>query len=265
MKNKALKIATIILGIIAISGIVVVSTNEDIQTSIKQRREQSAFERVLSSNDADAMQKYLNNYPQAPKSHRERVRTKMDGVREKQRAAAEERDYKSALSRDTETAWNEFLSSHPNGKYASDARARLRYYNNSLKNGAQPYSYEYGYNRSCNDWGCSAIIVNAPNNSDMVAFIKNGNGKVVRHAYICAGRSYTFEVPNGTYQPFFYYGKGWNPDKAMSKGMRGGFLKNEQHSYVKSAYLNNQEWTLTLELTTNGNLSTHSCSESEMF
>lgn len=265
MNNKALKIATIILGIIAISGIVVVSTNKDIQNSIKQRKEQAAFEKVLTSNDANAMQKYLNNYPQAPKSHRERVRSKMDGVREKQRAAAEERDYKSALSRDTETAWNEFLGNHPNGKYASDARERLRYYNNSLSNGAQPYSKWYGRNRSCDEWGCSAITVNAPYNSDMVAFIKNSNDKVVRHAYICAGMSYTFEIPDGTYKPIFYYGKGWNPNKEMSKGRKGGFLKDEQHSFTESKYLQNTQWTITLELTRNGNLSTHPCSESDMF
>lgn len=180
--------------------------------------------------------------------------------------------YKSAKNSDTRYAWDQYVKNYPNGKYVSQAKARIREYEEidnykdySLSNGSQPYASIYGYNSSCDYWGCSNIIVNAPYNSDVVALIKNRNGNVVRHAYIRAGRSYSFEVPNGTYQPYFYYGKGWYPKKRMPKGLRGGFLSSETHYYVHASYLENQEWTITLQLRTGGNLSTHSCSESDMF
>jgi hypothetical protein len=37
--------------------------------------------------------------------------------------------------------------------------------------------------------------------------------KAVRYAYIKANSTFTFKMPNGEYQPFFYYGKGWHPTK----------------------------------------------------
>ncbi len=178
----------------------------------------------------------------------------------------------SAKTSNTKYAWQCYIDNYPKGKYVSRARAKIReieeresYLNHSLSNGAQPYASKYGYNSSCQYWGCSAIVVNAPYNSDVVTLIKNSSGRVVRHAYIRAGKSYTFEVPNGTYKPYFYYGKGWYPKKEMSKGVKGGFLTDETHSYVHSCYLEDQEWTITLQLTIGGNLSSHPCSESEMF
>lgn len=90
-----------------------------------------------------------------------------------------------------------------------------RYISNSLHTGATPYSQYYGGNSSCSDYGCSQIKVRT-SNSDVLVTIKN-NDRVVRHAFIQAGSSYTFSLPNGTYQPFFYYGKGWNPEKKNEK------------------------------------------------
>ena len=102
-----------------------------------------------------------------------------------------------------------------------------KYINNSLSTGAAPYSYCYGRNSSCSGRGCSEIKVRTPYNSDVLVTIKKGE-KVVRHAYIKGGSSYTFELPNGTYQPFFYYGKGWNPEKIMKQTtcgtLKGGFI-----------------------------------------
>jgi hypothetical protein len=77
------------------------------------------------------------------------------------------------------------------------------YINNSLRTGSIPYAYCYGRNSPCSEWGCSEIKVRTPNNSDVMVTIKK-EGEVVRHAYIKASSSYTFELKNGTYQPYFY-------------------------------------------------------------
>jgi hypothetical protein len=105
-----------------------------------------------------------------------------------------------------------------------------RYINNSLSQGATPYSSCFGGNKGCSTNGCSEIQVNGPKDSDVLVTIKNGNG-VISHAYIKAGYAYTFELQNGTYQPFFYYGKGLNPEKEMPSescsGLKGGFISEE--------------------------------------
>lgn len=130
-----------------------------------------------------------------------------------------------------------------------------KYINNSLRTGTTPYSRYYGGNSTCNDSGCSKIKVKT-SNSDVIVTIKK-NDKVVRHAYINSGSSYTFSFPNGTYQPFFYYGKGWNPDKEMKSGeMRGGFIADESFGKDDPQYISNQILTYELILQENGNFST---------
>ncbi len=130
-----------------------------------------------------------------------------------------------------------------------------KYISNSLRTGATPYSKHYGRNSSCNDYGCSKIRVKT-SNSDVVVTIKK-NYKVVRHAFIQAGDSYTFSFPNGTYQAFFYYGKGWNPKKEMKGGkMKGGFITNEDFGKDDPQSLYNNVLTYELILQQNGNFST---------
>ena len=143
-----------------------------------------------------------------------------------------------------------------------------RYINNSLRTGATPYAYCYGSNSSCDDYGCSEIKVKTPSNSDVMVTIKK-NGRVYRHAYIKAGSRYTFEFPNGTYQAFFYYGKGWNPNKFMKEAscgtIRGGFVSDEHVSKDSPQQLNNSILTYELILQQNGNFSTRPSSVSEAF
>jgi len=130
-----------------------------------------------------------------------------------------------------------------------------RYISNSLRTGATPYSKYYGGNSSCNDYGCSKIKV-ITSNSDVIVTIKK-NDKVVRHAFIQAGDSYIFSFPNGTYQAFFYYGKGWNPEKEMKGGeMKGGFITNEDFGKDDPQSLNNNVLTYELIMQENGNFST---------
>jgi hypothetical protein len=104
------------------------------------------------------------------------------------------------------------------------------YAENSLNNGAAPYSYCYRPDNTRNLYSRSRILVSSPKDSDVLVTVKKQN-KVFSHAYIKADSSFTFNVPNGHYQVFFYTGKGWNPHKVMKKVecgfLKGGFISNE--------------------------------------
>ena len=131
-----------------------------------------------------------------------------------------------------------------------------KYISNSLTSGSFPYAEYYGENSSCNEVGCSEIRITT-SNSDVIVTIKKDN-EVVQHAYIKAGDNYTFSLPNGTYQPFFYYGEGWNPEKEMKGGqMKGGFIANEVFSKDEPQSLYNNVLTYDLVLQQNGNFSTN--------
>ena len=143
-----------------------------------------------------------------------------------------------------------------------------RYIDNSLRTGATPYAYCFGSYNSCSDYGCSQIKVTTPANSDVLVTIKK-NGKVYRHAYINANSSYTFEFPNGSYQTYFYYGKGWNRNKVMKKTdcgtLKGGFITNEHFGKDNLQTLNNNILEYQLILQQNGNFSTKPSNSEEAF
>ena len=128
----------------------------------------------------------------------------------------------------------------------------------SQYNGYTPWSDCFGTNASCGYVGCSDIIVNTSSSSPVLAIVKQYN-KVLKHAYISAGSSYTFEVKDGTYQMFFYYGSSWNSKKKMSSdecsNIYGGWNYNE--SVTKDTYitLKGQYMEYTLSSVTNGNFS----------
>jgi len=143
-----------------------------------------------------------------------------------------------------------------------------KYINNSLITGSTPYSYCFGRNNSCSDYGCSQIKVRTPSNSDVMVTIKK-NDVVYRHAYISAGNKYTFEFPNGTYQAFFYYGKGWSPNKVMKQTdcgpLKGGFISNEHFGKDSPQLINNSILEYELILQQNGNFSTRPSNSDEAF
>lgn len=136
------------------------------------------------------------------------------------------------------------------------AELNEKYKNNSLRTGATPYSYCYGTNAQCYGNGCSQISVYSPPNSDVLVTVKQ-NKKVISHAYIAANSGFTINVPNGQYQVFFYFGKGWNPEKEMKKSacgmLKGGFGFDESFSEDTEQNLNNQILTYKLSLQFNGN------------
>ena len=130
-----------------------------------------------------------------------------------------------------------------------------KYSENSLPTGATPYSKYYGGNSSCSEYGCSQIKVRT-SNSDVLVTIKK-NDRVVRHAFIQSGDQHTFSFPNGTYQAFFYYGKGWNPVKEMKNGeILGGFIAEESFGKDDPQILSNNVLEYELILQPNGNFST---------
>lgn len=140
---------------------------------------------------------------------------------------------------------------------------------NSLSTGSMPYASCYGSSNYCNDWGCSQIKVITDGSGDVLVSIKNYNGKVVRHAYIKGGYYYTFNVPDGSYQVFFYSGTGWNPYKQMPSSncshLKGGFVSSESVTKDNYITLNNQIITYELILQQQGNFSAKPSSINEAF
>jgi hypothetical protein len=139
---------------------------------------------------------------------------------------------------------------------------------NSLYTGATPYSNCFGSNNNCDYFGCSRITV-LTGSTDALVTVKDRSGDIVRHAYINSGHSFSFNLPDGTYQVFFYSGSGWNPNKNMNStscsSLRGGFVSNEEVSKVSYHDLYNKEWTIELILQENGNLQTQPSSKNEAF
>lgn len=125
-----------------------------------------------------------------------------------------------------------------------------QYLDNTLITGMAPYTKYYGKNYECPYNQCSGIEVTAPKESDIVVIIKENNkdGKVIQHGYIGAGDSYFFPVPDGVYQTFFYYGKGWNPAKEMKDDIRGGFVKDEIFSKDNPQHIYSAVFTYVLQL-----------------
>lgn len=141
------------------------------------------------------------------------------------------------------------------------------YLDNSLSTGTMPYSQYYGSNYECPYDQCSGINVTAPVGSDIVVIIKRGNqsGKVVAHGYIRSGASFQFDIPDGTYQTFFYYGRGWNPNKIMKGGIKGGFVKDEIFSKDNPQEIYSGILSYVLQLRTDGNFQTKGSDADEVF
>jgi len=176
---------------------------------------------------------------------------------EQERIEKEEREEKERIERETR------LEKERQEKLIYD-----KYITNSLRTGSAPYAYCFGENSSCDNYGCSQLKVKTPYNSDVVVTVKK-DGEVVRHGYINGGSSLSFELPNGAYQPFFYYGKGWNPEKIMKETdcgtLKGGFVAEESFGKDGIQLLNNTILEYELILQEQGNFSTRPSNSSEAF
>ena len=159
-----------------------------------------------------------------------------------------ESSYQSSQSTPTSSSSSKTIESDP-------------YYDNYLSTGTVPYTDSDSYYSSESN---ISVSTSYNSNCDVVVIIKS-HGQIVRNAYIRAGGSYSFGLPNGNYQVFFYGGKGWNPNKTMPNGLRGGFVANESYSKDTPISLNYEEVTYELIPRTNGNFSTKQSSANEMF
>ena len=143
-----------------------------------------------------------------------------------------------------------------------------RWKDNSLYTGATPWSDCFGSKNECDAYGCSQISVKTPYNSDVIVTLKR-NGDVVRHAYIKKSSTHTFELSNGSYQPFFYYGNGWNPNSSKRSktcgSLPGSFIRGEHISKDIEQPLSNNILSYELILQENGNLQTKPSNEEEAF
>ena len=136
--------------------------------------------------------------------------------------------------------------------------------------GSQLYSDCFGLNAYCSGTGCSQVKVKGPVDSDVLVTIKSKdfNDIVFSHAYIRSNKTYTFDLDNGTYQVFFYYGKDWDYRKIIEGtfcDLKGGFSSSEVFSKDSPQYLYNNILTYELILQRNGNFSTKSSNPKEVF
>ena len=146
------------------------------------------------------------------------------------------------------------------------------YKTNSLTNGSTPYRYCYGINPYCSPPSgykeCSFIDIRASSTSDVIVIIKKNN-VVYSHAYIKAGGYHKFKLGNGSFQTFFYYGSGWNPNKFMKNAscgkITGGFVNNESVDKSEVIFLNNSTMSYTLYSSVNGNFSPKQSNKNEAF
>lgn len=139
---------------------------------------------------------------------------------------------------------------------------REKYSGNQLANGAQPYRTLYGKNKKS---GTSRIIVTAPTDRDALVMVKIDNDRVLRHAYIKSGQTYTFHISAGYYQVYFICGSDWCPEKEAPNGQMGYFLTSST-SKDNLTYIDDYEsLTYTLQATTYGNFIPEDASSSEAF
>ena len=140
--------------------------------------------------------------------------------------------------------------------------------------GSTPWENCFGKNAKCNLYvedgyyvGCSNIEINSSSNSDVVVIVKR-NQKILKHAYISANSSHTIEVPDGTCQVFFYYGKNWDKYKKMNSNecnsVLGGFKSDEYVGKDDPISLKGQIMTYTLKSVSYGNFSQKSSSLNEV-
>lgn len=135
------------------------------------------------------------------------------------------------------------------------------YISNHLSTGSVVYSNESFHSGKRSE---ISVITSGSSNCDVVVILKSG-GVIVRNAYIEAGDSYSFSIPNGNYQVFFYAGRGWNPNKTMPNEQLGGFVADESYSKDSPVSLHDEKLTYELILQTNGNFSTQPSSPKEIF
>lgn len=222
------------------------------------------YERIDRS-DIEGYEAFVREYPSSihVSDAQERIQVAKEEIRLREEEERRQREEQERLRAEAERRQRE------------EQQQREQLYNtygsNSLYNGSQPYEIFYGKNHhySSNE-PHAEIRVKAAHNSDVIVIIRynNQNGRVAGHTYVRAGQTATIQLPGGhRYQTFFYYGRGWYPDKPMKNGIKGGFLEDEAYSKDGSPTLLQDYEVLSFELTPilDGNFSTSQSNEGEIF
>ena len=139
-------------------------------------------------------------------------------------------------------------------------------------NGFSPYDSYYGKGIYHN-YTDNTIKVTAPVSSDIVFLLKNiYTGRTVRNEYIRAGSVFRLTgIPYGTYKFYYLHGNDWSANADFKGGLaKGNFLKNKSvgksnkrfDCEFEEGYYGTYE--LTLQLLSNGNLTTVKSSENDL-
>ena len=163
------------------------------------------------------------------------------------------------LSEEDNQQKTEYVSSHTNDESDTGDNDYETYIDNQLKTGTKPYT-EYYRSRT----GSNYLDFKTSGN-DYVIIVKDyESSDVVNHIYIRAGDTGRLYLPNGTYNIYFYGGKGWNPD--MENGnVKGGFVSGGTIQKDGPVVLYNQYGEYTLYPVQNGNLQLQRASKGEAF
>lgn len=222
------------------------------------------YERIDRS-DIEGYEAFVREYPSSihVSDAQERIQVAKEEIRLREEEERRQREEETRIREEAERRQRE----------EEEQRKQLysTYGSNSLYNGSQPYESFYGKNHHYSSGEPHAEVrVKAAYDSDVIVIIRydNQNGRVAGHTYVRAGQTATIQLPGGhRYQTFFYYGRGWYPDKPMKNGVKGGFLKDEAYSKDGSPTLLQDNESLSFELTPvqNGNFSTSQSSEGEIF
>lgn len=133
------------------------------------------------------------------------------------------------------------------------------YIDNQLKTGSKPYK-DYYRSRTGDNY-----LDFKTSGNDYVIIVKDyRSSDVVNHIYIRAGDTGRLYLPNGTYNIYFYGGKGWSPNME-NENVKGGFVSGEHIQKDGPVKLYNQYGEYTLYPVQNGNLQLQGASKGEAF
>ena len=131
------------------------------------------------------------------------------------------------------------------------------YINNQLETGSKPYK-DYYRSRT----GENYLDFKTSGNDYVIIVRDYASSEVVNHIYIRAGDNGRLYLPDGTYNIYFYGGKGWNPN--MDNGnVTGGFVSGGHVQKDGPVELYNQYGEYTLYPVQNGNLQLQGASKGE--
>lgn len=135
-----------------------------------------------------------------------------------------------------------------------------KYINNRLATGSKPYPY-LGKSHTGNNY----MSFRTSGNHDFVVIVKRASDdKYMNHVYVRGGDNTKLYLPDGTFDVYFYSGRGWNPNKIVGN-YRGGFVSSEAMQKDEYVELISGACEYTLYPVKDGNLTLESVDKDEVF